>query len=137
MFAPAILAQRLPEVEPNNTPATAQAITIGTQIDANLLAGEEDWYSFTVAAYTRVRLHTSNTDTCMALLNATGTTYLGIDDDARTTTNGFASEITLNIAASKDGAALKWLVLPRAACSAILATSMMNTIATVQPVARM
>ncbi|HEU4420669.1 MAG TPA: pre-peptidase C-terminal domain-containing protein, partial [Planctomycetota bacterium] len=97
--APAVLAQRLPEVEPNNTPATAQAIAIGTQIDANLAAGEDDWYSFTVSAYTRVRLQTSNTDTRMALLNSTGTTYLGIDDDARTTTNGFSSEIMLNIAA--------------------------------------
>ncbi|HEX6813556.1 MAG TPA: PPC domain-containing protein [Planctomycetota bacterium] len=99
VLAPALLAQRVPEVEPNNTAATAQAVTIGTQVDSNLVAGEQDWYSFTVAAYTRVRIHTSNTDTRMALCNAAGTTYLGIDDDGRTTTNGFSSEITLNIAA--------------------------------------
>lgn len=98
-FAPALLAQRIPEVEPNGTAATAQAILVGTQIDANLAAGEQDWFSFTLPVNTRIRIHTSNTDTRMALLDASGTTYLGIDDDARTSTNGYSSEITLNIAA--------------------------------------
>lgn len=98
-LTPALLAQRLPEVEPNDTNATAQAIVIGTQIDCNLAAADQDWFTFTVAAAGRIRIHTSNTDTRMALLDAAGTTYLAIDDDGRTSTNGYSSEIQCNIAA--------------------------------------
>ncbi len=99
LFAPALLAQRFPEVEPNGAAGTGQVVAIGTQIDANLVAAEQDWYSFSVTSSTRVRIHTSNTDTRVALLDAAGTTYLGIDEDARTVTNGYASEITMNLAA--------------------------------------
>ncbi|HZN38595.1 MAG TPA: DVUA0089 family protein [Planctomycetota bacterium] len=96
---------RVPEVEPNNTPATAQAILVGDQIDCNLVlvAGEQDWFSFTLAAAGRIRVHTSgiNTtaDTRIALLDGTGTTYLAIDDDARGGTQSWSSEVQLNVAA--------------------------------------
>jgi hypothetical protein len=99
LLSPCLLAQRFPEVEPNGTNATAQAIAVGTQLDASLAAGEQDWYSFTLAAATRIRIHTSNADTRVALLDAAGATYLAIDDDARTSTNGYSSEIALNVAA--------------------------------------
>lgn len=47
-LAPAVLAQRFPEVEPNNSNAAAQSVAVGTQIDASLTAGEQDWFSFSV-----------------------------------------------------------------------------------------
>jgi hypothetical protein len=100
ILSPVLLAQtRVPEVEPNGTPATAQPILVGDQIDCNLVAGEQDWFSFALAAAGRVRIHTSNTDTRIALLDGTGTIYRAIDDDARTSTNGFSSELQLNLAA--------------------------------------
>lgn len=95
----ALLAQRLPEVEPNGTNATAQPIAIGAQIDCGLVAAEQDWFAFTVAAAGRIRIHTSGIDTRIALLDAAGTTYLAIDDDSRGSSNAFASEIQCNIAA--------------------------------------
>lgn len=98
-FAPSLLAQRIPEVEPNGTAAAAQPILVGQQIDASLTANEQDWFSFTLAANTRIRVHTTNIDTRIALLDGTGTTYLGIDDDARTSAQGYSSEITMNVAA--------------------------------------
>ena len=99
LFAPSLLAQRVPEVEPNGTAATAQPILVGTQIDATLVAGEQDWFSFSLPTNTRIRIHTTNIDTRIALLDGTGSTYLGIDDDARTNANGYASELALNVAA--------------------------------------
>lgn len=108
LFAPSVLAQRVLEVEPNNTAATAQAVTLGTQIDASLApVGDQDWYSFTLAASTRVRIHTSSInstivahgDTRIQLWNAAGTTVLAIDDDQRGTTNGWTSDVTMNLAA--------------------------------------
>ncbi len=103
-LAPALLAQRFPEVEPNGTNATAQAIAVGTQIDCSLVAAEQDWFSFSVATNTRIRIHTSGlttgADTRIGLLDSTGTVYLGMDDDARgSTTSNFASDLTLNVAA--------------------------------------
>lgn len=98
-FAPSLLAQRIPEVEPNGTNATAQAIPVGAQIDCNLAAGEQDWFSFTLPAATRIRIHTTGADTRIALLDGTGTIYRAIDDDSRTSTQVYASELQLNIAA--------------------------------------
>ena len=109
MLSPVLLAQvRVPEAEPNGTPATAQSILIGDQIDCGLAAGEQDWFSFTVAAAGRIRIHTTNAgtaalpaygDTRIALLDGTGTTYLAIDDDTRGPGNGWCSELQLNVAA--------------------------------------
>ena len=110
-LSPLLLAQtRVPEVEPNNTNLTAQPILVGDQIDCSLpAAGDQDWFVFTVPAAGRIRIHTSNSgtvvlpltfaDSRIALLDATGTTYLAIDDDARGTTNGWGSELQMNIAA--------------------------------------
>lgn len=95
----ALLAQRLPEVEPNGTNATAQPIAIGAQIDCSLVAAEQDWFSFTVAAPGRIRIHTTAIDTRIALLDGAGATYLAIDDDGRGSVNQYASEIQCNIAA--------------------------------------
>ncbi|MBL8754370.1 MAG: pre-peptidase C-terminal domain-containing protein, partial [Planctomycetes bacterium] len=100
-LSPALLAQtRVAELEPNNSNAAAQAIAVGDQIDGSLAAaGDQDWYSFTLAANGRVRIHTSNSDTRIALLDGTGTIYRAIDDDARGVNNGFSSELQLNLSA--------------------------------------
>jgi hypothetical protein len=42
-----LLSQRIAESEPNDTAATAQAVAMGVQIDANLVAADNDWYSIT------------------------------------------------------------------------------------------
>jgi len=109
LLSPVLLAQtRVPEIEPNNNAAAAlanPAFNVGDQIDCNLVAGEQDWFRFSLAAAGRIRIHTScNTtvgaDTRIALLDATGTVYRAIDDDARgSTTSNFASEIQLNVSA--------------------------------------
>ncbi|HEU4417356.1 MAG TPA: DVUA0089 family protein, partial [Planctomycetota bacterium] len=107
LLSPVLLAQaHVAEVEPNDTPATAQAILVGDQIDCDLAAGEQDWFLFTLAAAGRVRIHTSSrtgfldgVDTRIALLGGTGTTYRAIDDDSRGSGQGWTSEIQLNIAA--------------------------------------
>ena len=85
-LAPTLLAQRFPEVEPNGTAATAQPITVGSQIDCTLLAADADWFSFTLPSATRIRIHTSGNistgtpsgaDTRIALCDSTGTVYYG------------------------------------------------------------
>ena len=53
-LAPVLLAQRVAEIEPNGTVAQAQVVAIGSQVDAQLAIGEQDWYQFTVAAETHV-----------------------------------------------------------------------------------
>lgn len=100
LLAPTALAQRFPEVEPNDTPATAQVVTVGTQIDASLSAlMDSDWYTFTIPTFTRIRVHTSGQDTRLALVDGAGTTYLAVDDDTRTSTYGYATELAMNLAA--------------------------------------
>jgi hypothetical protein len=100
LLAPTLLAQvRPPEVEPNDTAATANVLAHGVEIQANMTAAEQDWYTFTIASAARVRLHTSAVDTRLTLLDATGTTLLGLDDDGRTSSNAFASELFLNLQA--------------------------------------
>ena len=109
LCATPLLAQRVPEVEPNDTAATAQAVVLGTQIDCSLATGgDQDWFLFTLPANARVRMHTSTrpynpfvlfADTRIQLFDATGTTLLGIDDNARGFFNGFTSDLTMNLAA--------------------------------------
>ena len=103
-LSPVLLAQaRVTEAEPNNTPATAQLIQVGNQIDCNLALGEQDWFRFTLAAAGRIRVHTSGVSTTantrIALLDGTGTTYLAIDDDARGSAQSWSSEVLLNVPA--------------------------------------
>jgi hypothetical protein len=106
-LAPVVLAQRVAEIEPNGTVAQAQVVAIGSQVDAQIDLNEQDWYQFTVASNTRVRIHTSSInstlanhgDVRIALLDATGTTYLAIDDDGRGAASGWSSDLTLNVTA--------------------------------------
>jgi hypothetical protein len=88
-------AQRFAELEPNNVAATAQAVTMGTQIDGSLTAADSDWYSFTTTGG-QVRMTTSGiTDTRLVLWDVTGTVALAANDDSR----GIQCDITLNLPA--------------------------------------
>jgi hypothetical protein len=88
-LAVGLAAQRLPEIEPNNTVAQAQVLTAGTQVTANLAAGEQDWYQFTLTGAAEIHLRTSgnfgvnpSVDTGVFLYDATGTTRLAWNDNA-------------------------------------------------------
>ncbi|HZN37676.1 MAG TPA: T9SS type A sorting domain-containing protein [Planctomycetota bacterium] len=90
-----LLAQRVAEVEPNDTPATAQAVAMGVQVDCNLVAAENDYFSITTTGG-QVRFTISNTtDTRLEILDAAGAVILAGNDDSR----GLASDITINLAA--------------------------------------
>ncbi len=89
-FASTLCAQRVAEVEPNNSAATAQPLVFGQQVDCNLAAAEQDWFTFTVTTPSEVHLTTagnfavsSTVDTCVLLYDATGTTRLAWNDNAR------------------------------------------------------
>ena len=89
-LASTLAAQRVAEVEPNNTVATAQTLTFGQQVDCNLTAGDQDWFTFTVTTPSEVHLTTagnfavsSTVDTCVLLYDASGTTRLAWNDNAR------------------------------------------------------
>lgn len=95
-FATPLLAQRVAEVEPNNTAATAQAVALGVQIDANLTAGELDYYAFTTVADGEMRFSTSgSTDTRIEVTDTAGSVLFAGNDDAR----GLQSDITINLPA--------------------------------------
>ncbi len=100
LAAPSLLAQRFPEVEPNDTSATAQVVTMGTQIDCVLVAAEQDWFQFTTAGG-QVRMFVTPTpgtvalDTQLELWDAAGTVILAFNDDSRVS----ASDLTINLAA--------------------------------------
>lgn len=86
----ALHAQTTTEVEPNNTVATAQLIQFGQQVQANLGAGDEDWFFFTLAATAEVHAQTSgnyavnpSVDTCVVIYDATGTQVLAFNDNQR------------------------------------------------------
>lgn len=86
--APA-LAQRAAETEPNDTAAQAQAVAAGTHVEANLVAGEQDWYAFTLAAPAQMHARTSgnfntspSVDTFVAIYDAAGATRLAWDDNS-------------------------------------------------------
>jgi len=84
-----LAAQRLPEIEPNNTVAQAQVLVAGTQVTANLAAGEQDWYQFTLSGAAEIHLRTSgnfgvnpSVDTGVFLFDATGANRLAWNDNA-------------------------------------------------------
>lgn len=88
-LAAGLAAQRLPELEPNNTVAQAQPLVAGAQITANLAAGEQDWFQFTLSGAAEIHLRTSgnfgvnpSVDTGVFLFDATGTTRLAWNDGA-------------------------------------------------------
>ena len=93
------MAQQLSEVEPNDTVAQANALAIGNQLNANLVAAEADWYTFTTTAAGYVYIYTNGLDTRFELYDATGTTLLGLDDDGRGSTNAFCSYLAVNLPA--------------------------------------
>ncbi len=99
LAAPALFAQQLTEVEPNDTVAQANALAIGNQMNADLVATEADWYTFTTTAAGYVYIYTSGLDTRFELYDATGTTLIGLDDDGRGSANAFASFLAVNLAA--------------------------------------
>jgi len=98
LLCPTLLAQHPTEAEPNDTLAQANTLATTTQLEASMATGTDvDWYTFTTTSRQRVRVHTSGLDTRITLFDASGTTILGLDDDGRTSTNAFASELWLNL----------------------------------------
>ena len=91
-LAAALPAQKTPEVEPNDTAATAMPITPGMHVTASYATtADEDWFSFTLAAPGQVHLHTVATGTLslgvsrdnrIAIYDAAGTTRLAWNDGA-------------------------------------------------------
>lgn len=89
-FATGLSAQKVNEVEPNDTAATAQPIATGQHVVASYsVVTDEDWFSFTLAAPGQVHLHTVGTGTLslavtrdnrIAIYDATGTTRMAWND---------------------------------------------------------
>jgi hypothetical protein len=84
-----LLAQRVAEIEPNDTPAQAQALTAGMHVTANLVAGEQDWFQFTLAAAGQVHVRTSGNfnvnpavDTWVGIYDAAAAVRLAFDDNS-------------------------------------------------------
>jgi hypothetical protein len=85
-------AQKVLEVEPNDTAATAMTITPGNHVVASYATtADEDWFAFTLAAPRQVHLHTvaqgtlvlgTSRDNRIAIYDATGTTRLAWNDGA-------------------------------------------------------
>lgn len=97
-LAPALLAQHPTETEPNDTFPQANALAIGTQLEASMSTGTDvDWYTFSTTSRQRVRVHTNGLDTRITLIDANTGNLLGLDDDGRTSTNAFSSELYLNL----------------------------------------
>jgi hypothetical protein len=95
-----MLAQSLPEAEPNDTSATASLIVPGVQSygDIGPLSTDVDYYAFTLAAASDVRAMTSPgfvnqvDDTMLTLIAPDGVTVLTTNDD--TTGRGYYSQVT-------------------------------------------
>lgn len=91
-LVPNLTAQKVNEVEPNDTAATAMPILPGQHIVASYATtSDEDWFSFTLAAPGQVHLHTvaSGTlslgvtrDNRIAIYDATGSTRYAWNDGA-------------------------------------------------------
>ena len=89
-LAAGLSAQKVGEIEPNDSPATAMPITSGMHIvTSHATTADEDWFSFTLAAPGQVHLHTVGTGTLslsvtrdnrIAFYDATGTTRLAWND---------------------------------------------------------
>lgn len=84
LLATPLIAQQFPEVEPNDTPATAQVVALGSQINSNLTAGEQDWYQFTTPGGYH-RISTAGPDTQLEVWDSLGTTALAFNDDGQGT----------------------------------------------------
>ena len=92
-----LTAQRISETEPNNSSGQAQVVALGSEVNASLTAGDEDWFQFTTTG-NHVKLYShgsTSVDTVFDLFDATGTNLLAVNDD----TDGFFSSISINLAA--------------------------------------
>jgi hypothetical protein len=97
-----LAAQRAPEVEPNDTLVQAQTLTAGTQVTANLVAGEQDWFTFTLPSAAEIHLRTTGNfavnpamNMVVFLYDAAGATRLAWNDDA----SGQSSDCGVNLPA--------------------------------------
>lgn len=101
LFTALVLAQApgmVPEAEPNDTPAMAMPVLPGRQVQASLVAGEQDWYSFTLGSPRRMHLFTglvggSGVDTVLTLYDATGSSVLAFDDDSRSVQSNLSLDL--------------------------------------------
>ena len=82
-------AQSVAELEPNGSVAQGQTLVAGQHVAANLVAGEQDWFAFTLAAPGQVQVRTSgnyavnpSVDTYVAIYDAAGATRLAWDDNS-------------------------------------------------------
>jgi hypothetical protein len=94
VLGPVLTAQKVAEVEPNDTPATAMAILPGQHIACTYTTNaptDDDWFSFTLAAPGQVHLHASaggtlslglSRDNRIAIYDSTGTVRLAWNDSA-------------------------------------------------------
>lgn len=89
LLGTAALAQTVPEVEPNDAVGQAQVLVAGEHVLANLVAGEQDWFSFVLPADAQVQVRTSgnyninpSVDTYVAVYDGTGATRLAWDDNS-------------------------------------------------------
>ena len=93
LFTP-LVAQKVNEIEPNDTPAQAQAIAPGMHVACTYTTAaptDDDWFSFTLAAPGQVHLHASaggtlslgiSRDNRIAIYDASGTARLAWNDSA-------------------------------------------------------
>ncbi len=88
------------EVEPNDTPATANVLTAGDAMSAAIdAAGDQDYFAFTASTGDAVDFETfpgTAGDTKMYLYDVDGTTQLAYDDDGGT---GYYSKFSYNFTA--------------------------------------
>lgn len=82
-----LVAQVQPEIEPNNTQATANATACGVHVEAAIgVAGDQDWFTFTltqpglITAVLNPGPDGANTDTIVSIHDSTGA-KLGQNDD--------------------------------------------------------
>lgn len=89
-----LVAQKVSEIEPNDTPAQAQSITAGMHVACTYTATaptDDDWFAFSLAAPGQVHLHASaggtlssgiSRDNRIAIYDASGTVRLAWNDSA-------------------------------------------------------
>jgi hypothetical protein len=106
LFAPALLAQGSPEVEPNNDAATATPVALGTQAEGAIdFAGDFDFYKITLASASDLRFWVNPgkvatlDDSDLALIASDGTTVLVTNDDVSAATNWLSRIVAGNLAA--------------------------------------
>ncbi len=106
VFGPVLLAQGTPEVEPNDTIATATALELGGQGDGTIeIQGDVDLWKITVTGPADLRLWlnpgflTPLGDSDLALLGPDGTTVLAFNDDVDGMANWLSLLVIGNLAA--------------------------------------